>query len=278
MMLQSWSLECLAKCIVVGKGITADVYALDHQRVLKLFHNKTAHIRAEHEFKVTRAVQSAGLPAPAVHALVELGGRPGIVFERVDGPSIFKQVQRRPWRLFAAVRQLAQLHAQIHACVAPPELPSQREWIAGRIHSADELSAAEKDRLRQCVEALPDGTSLCHGDFHPDNVLVTARGPVIIDWSSATRGNPLGDVAVTSHLIQTADLPPWAPLHAHLMLKISRTFLHRTYLNAYLRLRPANRQEIEAWQVPISATVKSRHDELRRSARRKSTHSERPDA
>jgi uncharacterized protein (TIGR02172 family) len=268
MMTPSWSLDRLAKCPVVGKGMTSDVYALDQQRVLKLFHSESAHTRAEYEFKITRAVHAAGMPAPAVHELVELGGRPGIVFERIDGPSIFKQVQLRPWRLFAAVRQLAQLHAQIHACAAPPELPSQREWIAARIRTAEDLCDVEKNQLQRCIDALPDGTSLCHGDFHPDNVLVTVRGPVIIDWSSATRGNPLGDVAVTSYLIQTADLPPWAPLHAHLMLKFSRTFLHRTYLNAYLRLHPARRREIEAWQVPIAATVKSRHNEIVRLASR----------
>jgi aminoglycoside phosphotransferase (APT) family kinase protein len=135
---------------------------------------------------------------PAAYEFVEVEGRPGIVFERVEGPSLLEHAQARPWTLFEAVRLLAELHAQIHRCVAPVELPSQREWSAGDIDAVADLSATEKEAARRCLAELPDGTALCHGDFHPGNVLITPRGPVIIDWETATRGHPLGDVACTS--------------------------------------------------------------------------------
>lgn len=48
-------------------------------------------------------------------------------------------------------------------------------------------------------------------DFHPDNVLLAARGPVIIDWPDATRGQPLADVARTSLLLRLGGLPPGWP-------------------------------------------------------------------
>ncbi len=38
---------------------------------------------------------------------------------------------------------------------------------------------------------------LLHGDFHPNNILYTASGPVVIDWSFASSGDPLLDVART---------------------------------------------------------------------------------
>src|SRR5205814_1676643 len=90
------------------------------------------------------------------------------------------------------------------------------------------------------------------GDFHPENILLTPRGPIIIDWDSATRGHPLGDVACTSFLFQKASLPPWTPWHMHLLLKCCRSLLHNTYLRRYLQLRPGTHQQIAAWLKPFA--------------------------
>ena len=248
---QQLAADCLSDCAIIGKGFTSDVYAWDEGRVLKLFYPERPLAKIEQEYKVARAVQAAGLPVPNVYELVEIAGRHGIVLERVEGVSLFKQVQARPWRLFAAVRQLAELHAQIHACRAPAELPSQREWIARRIEAAADLTAEKKDEARRRLAELPDGQTLCHGDFHPENVFITSRGPVIIDWSTATRGDPLGDVACTSWLFQHAQLPAWVPRSMHLLLAVSRARLHETYLNRYFQLRRGTRRDIEAWRAPL---------------------------
>ncbi len=233
---------------LVGKGFTAQVYAWGDGRVLKLFESWRPTAKAEKEFAISRAVHAAGLPVPAVHELVEVEGRRGIVFERVDGRSMFEQVVARPWRLFAAARQLAELHARLHAVKAPAELPTLREQIAGWIDGAAELSGAEKEELRRCLATLPDGDALCHGDFHPANILFSARRPMIIDWSSATRGHALGDVARTSHLFEVAELPEESPRHILWLFKVARAAVHKTYLKHYFRLRPAKPGELEAWR------------------------------
>src|SRR5215208_6941645 len=105
---------------LVGRGFCSDVYAWGEGRVLKLFHGWVARDLADYEFAVTRAVHAAGLPVPAAYELVEVEGRTGIVFERIDGVSLLEAVQARPWALFGAIRQLADLHARIHRCPAPP--------------------------------------------------------------------------------------------------------------------------------------------------------------
>jgi aminoglycoside phosphotransferase (APT) family kinase protein len=102
---------------------------------------------------------------------------------------------------------------------------------------------------------LPEGDALCHGDFHPENVIFTARGPVIIDWSTATRGHPLGDLACTSRLFRTASLPPWAPLHAHLLLKMFRPLSQQTYVNRYLQLHGGDRRDLARWEAALSAAA-----------------------
>jgi aminoglycoside phosphotransferase (APT) family kinase protein len=247
----------LQRATLVGKGFTSDVYAWGERRVLKLFQNWVPAYRAQREYNVTRAIQAAGLPAPATYELITIDGRHGIVFERVQGLSMLRHVQARPWTLFTAVRRLAELHAQIHCCLSPIELPSQREWIAHSIDRSTQLSAAQKQAARKALAALPDGTALCHGDFHPENVLITARGPVVIDWETATRGDPLGDVACSSPLIQDASLPPWTPRYMHHLLKCSRALLHRSYLNRYLQLQGGTRRQIENWKAPLNAAATS---------------------
>src|SRR5262245_11646981 len=118
---------------LLGTGHTAEVFSWGEGRVLKLSFPWRPLARAQQEFTTTRAVHAAGLPAPAPFELVTIGDRHGIVFERVHGPSMVTQVERRPWSLFTAARQLAELHARLHAISAPADLPRQHEEIEADI-------------------------------------------------------------------------------------------------------------------------------------------------
>jgi uncharacterized protein (TIGR02172 family) len=249
---------------LIGRGFTADVYAWEPGRVVKLFHPARPEAKVELECRVARAVHAAGLPAPAVFDLLEIDGRRGMVMEHVEGVSLFKQVQARPWKLPGAVRQLAELHAKIHQHSAPAELPSQREWIVAGIEAAADLSTNEKRQAQRCLADLPDGTTLCHGDFHPENVILTPRGPLIIDWSRATRGHPLCDVACTCRLFQTAQMPAWAPSHMHLLARLGRSYVVRTYRAHYLKLHRASPDAVDAWNEPLAAAAAGWGAELER--------------
>jgi uncharacterized protein (TIGR02172 family) len=246
----------LEKAALVGKGFCSDVYAWGEGRVLKLFHGSMSQGRAQREYAATCVVHAAGLPVPAAFEVIEVAGRCGIVFERIEGVSLLDYTQARPWAIFSAVRLQAELHAQIHRCKAPSGLPSLRERLAACI-DASASPIADKQAARDQLAELPDGTAICHGDFHPGNILITPRGPVVIDWSSASCGDPLGDVACTSRLIRTASLPPWSPGYAHLLLKCLRPLIHRSYLKRYLRLHAGTRQQIEAWEAPVAVAARS---------------------
>jgi aminoglycoside phosphotransferase (APT) family kinase protein len=243
----------MEKDTLIGSGRTADIYAWGEGRILKLYQDRVPSFLAEQEYTVTRAVQAAGIPVPTAYDLIEINGRLGIVFERIEGISLLAEFQAKPWILFAGARSLGELHAQIHNTRAPVELPPQRERIENAIETAQDLAEPEKQAARDCLAQLPEGESLCHGDFHPDNILLAARGPVIIDWMTATRGHPPADVARTSLLFQTGGLPPSTPTHVRLMTNASRVLLHSLYLNRYLQLRPTNRREIDRWQLPLLA-------------------------
>ncbi|HZV35551.1 MAG TPA: phosphotransferase [Verrucomicrobiae bacterium] len=233
---------------MLASGLTAEVFSWGNGRVLKLFFPWMPEVAIHREFAIAQAI--TGIPAPAVYEMIKIAGRHGIVFERVEGVSMLKQAERKPTMLFAGARQLAELHARIHSQTAPPTLPAQRDKIERYIEDAEDFTPAQKAVARRIAAELPKGTALCHGDFHPANVLFGARGPVIIDWGGATRGHPLADVARTSVLIESAKLPEGTPLHIQMLMKVSRSLLHATYLKRYLELRPGTMDEIEKWRVP----------------------------
>jgi uncharacterized protein (TIGR02172 family) len=206
---------------LIGRGREAEIYAWGEDQVLKLFYPSVSRIRVEVEATAARVAEEAGVGTPAVGETIEVDGRYGVVFERVDGPSMLAHLTTHPWQLPRLARQLAELHAAIHACKAP-NLASLKDEIRGWIEGAD-ADAGLKEAVLRRVEPLPDGDSLCHGDFHPDNVIMSLRGPMVIDWSAGRRGHPLADVART-WLISRLSVAPadwkgrWTPL-----LKVLRT-------------------------------------------------------
>jgi uncharacterized protein (TIGR02172 family) len=238
--------------VLLGKGRTADVFAWGEGRILKLYQSWMPAPSVEREYLVTQAAQAAGLPVPAPFDLLEMGGRYGIVFEKIDGISMLSELQQKPWILFAIARQFAELHAQIHERQVPLEVPSQRQQIESGINATQKLTDAEKHVAQSCLLKLPGGDSLCHGDFHPDNILLSEKGPIIIDWFTGTRGNPLADVARTSLLFQTAGLPPSTPVLMRLLINLSRKVLLSIYINRYLQLCPAMRKQIDQWRLPLT--------------------------
>lgn len=62
----------------------------------------------------------------------------------------------------------------------------------------DLLRVLEATPAASVLPGAPEGSVLVHHDLHPDNVMVTARGPVLIDWDGARAGSAGEDVA---HLI-----------------------------------------------------------------------------
>jgi aminoglycoside phosphotransferase (APT) family kinase protein len=234
----------------IARGRTAEVFAWQDGQVLKLFYDWVPPIWVETETKASRTVYEAGLPAPAVEGVVEADSRRGIVFERVEGPSMLAEWKSKPWVLVRSARQLAELHAAIHA-LPGAGLPAYRERLEGSIRAAQALPAHLKDAALSALARLPDGDALCHGDFHPDNVIVTARGPIIIDWMTAVRGNPLADVARTSLLLCKAALPPGT--RGRWIVEAGRRLYHAIYLRRYLQLHPASREDIAAWRLPTLA-------------------------
>jgi aminoglycoside phosphotransferase (APT) family kinase protein len=141
--------------------------------------------RLDGEAAVMRHAQAGGFPVPRVVEVID----EGMVMERVEGVDLLDLLLKRPWRLGWAARLLADLHHRLHLIDAPAELLT------------DPVSGRFGRRL------LGQGDALLHGDLHPGNVMMTERGPLVIDWANACAGTPAADVAVAWLIMAAADPP-----------------------------------------------------------------------
>jgi aminoglycoside phosphotransferase (APT) family kinase protein len=237
---------------MLARGRTAEVYAWGEGKVLKLFLPECPESWAQREARVTRAAHAAGLPVPATDDMIEVAGRPGIIFERIIGHSMVDEFKARPWRMLRLAATLAELQASMHDC-ALPGLPALHDQLARRIRELrpDMLSADAKEATLDLLDRLPDGVSLCHSDFHPENVLLTAHGPVILDWMTAAQGNPLADVARSALILQLRADPPSGKVSFG--IDLARPIVRGAYLRRYFQLHPEFRAQFAAWLIPVAA-------------------------
>jgi len=234
----------------IATGRTAEIYPWRDGMVLKLFRTWMPADAVHYELRIARAVCAAGVAAPQIGALVEVDGRLGLEYERLPEKSMGDALSAKPWRLIPLARQLAELHVAMHAVEAPPGLPAQRDRLGYKIRAAKGLPDALKDAALQMLAEAPEGHQLCHGDFHPWNVLMTAAGPRTIDWTDAMSGAPLADVARTTTVLEGVahmDIPMtrWK--------KIALGWYARAYLAHYFTLRPGDKAEYRRWRLIAAA-------------------------
>ena len=106
-----------------------------------------------------------------------------LVMDRVDGRAALEGLETHPWRVPAIGRLLADLHHRLDAVPVAEWMP-QRSDIGGDVRPG-----------------------VVHCDLHPLNVMVTADGPVLIDWTRSGCGDRRLDLAHTWLIVAELGLP-----------------------------------------------------------------------
>ena len=131
------------------------------------------------EATAMRHLDQAGFPVPKVY---DADGS-DLVMGRLDGRDMLTDLSRRPWLARRHARTLADMHNKLHQIAAPPG------WR----------------------QPLGSGDRVLHLDLHPGNVMLTSRGPIVIDWSNAAAGPAGADVAM-AYLIMACSEVDYLPL------------------------------------------------------------------
>ncbi|MDT0533254.1 phosphotransferase [Micromonospora sp. DSM 115977] len=157
----------------LASGRDADVFVIDDRRVLRRY-REGGDVAAE--AAVMAYVASHGFPVPTVY---QARGA-DLVMERLDGPTMLSAFLAGELDATDVASCLADLHQRLHAL--PP-------------------------RLGEC-----DDVRILHLDLHPENVMLTSRGPVVIDWRNATEGPADLDVAFSAVILAQVAVEEAHPL------------------------------------------------------------------
>jgi Ser/Thr protein kinase RdoA (MazF antagonist) len=231
----------------LAEGREAQVFVRADGKAVKVMRSANQGARVRHEAAALQALADRDHLAPTFVETTEVAGRPALVTERVRGDDLLARLSKKPWLVLKVAGTLGRAHAAMHDHPAPDTLPDLRDELARRIESAKALPEHHATAALQRLGALPTGDRLCHGDYHPQNVLGTLKDPVIIDWGDASRGVPAADVARTLLLLRMGELPPDTPAPMRALTAVGRGMLARRYLAVYRRHAVEKPSHLDDW-------------------------------
>jgi len=221
---------------LLAVGNVAEIFEWG-SRIVKLYKSTAAKPAAFREAAIHAAAEAMGLPVSRVWTVQEVGGRWGLVFDRVKQVSFAEQMLNNPDDVPRCLECMVRLHMRIHAQRAV-QFAGLNVRLVANIATTKLLDKRRKRDLLGRIADMPDGDRLCHGDFHPMNILGDVSQPVVIDWPDARRGDPAADVC-----------------RSYLLMKLHAAEIATTYLDAYCRTTGMARQVVLSW-LPYVAAAK----------------------
>ncbi|GAB6429842.1 aminoglycoside phosphotransferase family protein [Bacillus luti] len=217
----------------IAKGNTAEIY-LYEDKVVKLFKEYLPNTESINEAKKQRYAYSCGLSVPNVFEVTKIKNRQAIIMEYVKGDSIgdllLNNLNEAEHYINICVNQQKKIHA---ISVNSDKMEPMGERLEHQIKSVHRLDENKKKNILQKLDSVVFDSRLCHGDFHPFNLILSNGNVKIIDWVDASSGDVRADVFRTYLLYAQASVE-----------------LAEMYLHIYCSHTSLSRDEIFQW-API---------------------------
>ena len=221
----------------IAKGNTAEIYLYDN-KIVKLFKEYLLGTESMNEAKKQKYAYSCGLPVPNVFEVTKIHDRQAIIMEYVKGDSVgdllLNNLNEADHYIDICVKEQKKIHA---ICVNTDDMESMREKLERQIKSVHKLDESKKKNILQKLDSITFDFRLCHGDFHPFNLILSKEEKVkVIDWVDASSGDIRADVFRT-----------------YLLYSQSSVELAEMYLRIYCSRTGLSRDEVFQWAPIIIA-------------------------
>lgn len=141
-----------------------------------------------------RVEESTDLNIPKIRSIEVVDGKWAIILDFIEGTTLQSLMDENPDKIDEYLDFYVDLQMSVFKQKVPM-LNKMKDKFNAKI-SATKLDATTRYELHTRLDSMPKHNNLCHGDFDPSNIIITADGtPFIIDWSHATQGNASADVA-----------------------------------------------------------------------------------
>ena len=231
---------------IVAKRENKTVYR-DGNRCVKLFGKGFSKADVLNEALNQARIEDTALNVPKIHEVTVIDGCWCIVSDFIEGKTLKEIIAEDPANWEKYIDLMVDLQMQVHQ-QQNPLLTKLRDKMFRKI-SLTEFDPVTKYELQTYLDGMPRHNKVCHGDFRPSNILITANDePYIIDWAHATQGNASADVARTYLVALLTDN------------KESGEY----YINRYCEKADTPRKYVERWLriVAASQSVQGNPEEL----------------
>ncbi len=168
----------------------------DGEKLVKSFDTSYSKSDILNEALNQARVEETSLNIPKILAVTVVDGRWAIVRELIEGETLESLMKKHPEKEDEYLNFFVDLQIRMSK-ERVPLLGHLRDKMHMKISSSAYPATVRYD-LHMRLDGLPRHNKLCHGDFQPSNIIITADGtPYIVDWSHATQGNGSADAART---------------------------------------------------------------------------------
>ena len=211
---------------------------VENGKLVKLFDAGYSKADILNEALNQARVEETDLNIPKIQSVSVVDGCWSISMDYIEGTTLEQLMAENPEKLDEYLNLFVDVQLNIHSKRVP--LLNMLIEKMNRKISAANLDATTRYDLHTRLNGMKRHIKLCHGDFNPSNVIITADGtPYVIDWAHATQGNAAADVARTYLLFYLQGKPDVAEKYLKLFCKKADTAIQ--YVQKWIPIVAASR-------------------------------------
>lgn len=224
---------------LIGKGKYNEVYK-SGDAAIKLFNEGYAKADVLNEAYIIALIEEVGLNIPKLREVPIVDGKLAIVMELTEGKTLEQLMKENPADSEKYVDQMLDIQLDMHEKRCP-HLQKYKDKLVDRINRAG-LDENKKYEMLMILDGLPKHKKICHGDFIPQNIMISNDKAYILDWNHATQGNASADVA-RSYLWLSLHMPDVADM----------------YLDKFCAKTDTQKRYVQQWMPIVAAARMYKH-------------------
>lgn len=233
--------------IKVGEGAQADVY-LYNNNAIKVFKEDYNKAFVFYEAMVTSFIENSGLLIAKVHEVLNIDNKIAIKMDYIEGYNLNECLLSDINNAQKCIDIMVDLQIDIHS--KKLKLPlSLKDKLKEKISVNTIIDSNKIKKLLEILNELPEENSLCHGDFHGNNIINNCNGYYVIDWIDATNGCASADVCLT-----------------YMIYSFYSKELANMYLDTYCTKSKRSQKDILGWLPVVAAARLSENNENEKKA------------
>lgn len=219
----------------ISAGSTVDVYESGEYAV-KVFKPDCPKTIVFYEALMNSKIEETDINIPGTAEVCRLDdGRWAIASQFIKGKTLAQIMDEEPENRDDYLDDMVEIQLDIHEHTLSG-VTKLKDSLRAQIESLDVIDHIKKYELLTRLDSAPKHIKLCHGNFGPENIIVTDNDEVyIIDWVGASIGNASADIAKT-----------------YLKLSFKSTELAEKYMTLFCQKTGTSKKYVQEW-LPIMA-------------------------